>query len=186
MVNKNTDFKFNKKNQSKVIFYIILILYISGLVSGCLFALKNSENLDFVKIITLTENLSQRPNNTVFGAYIRCFIRDILCICFLLIYKYSGVLKSLCITVPFILGLQNSCIYLSNYINGEGAGEIVFRYILKDTAISFFVIMYCMVIVSDIINSRSNIKKDYYKLAVYLIGVFIVYVIDFIIKLFFL
>lgn len=184
MIYNNNEIIKNKLYMSKLVFSLILILYFAGLCSGCAFTLKNAENIDFAAKITLSQNIINMENSAIFVRYIKSAARDISFILIMLTLKYSGVLKGMCLCVPFITALQNGCIYVVNYIKGKSLKSLIFEYIIKDTAISFLIILFCYVIISEIISGRKNIKKDRQKTSVYIIGILRVYIIDYVIKFF--
>ncbi len=184
MLNKNYDLKTNRNLVQKIIFYTVLAIYICGLCCGCLFALKNSENTAFVSRITGVEKMVKNGNNTLFTVFAAVYIRDVFSLASVLVLKYSGVLKGMCVCRPFVAALQNGCVYIVNYHSGVEIYDLIVRYILKDTANGFLLILFCYVIVSDIINDRYNYRRDIAKFTVYITGITVVYIVDFIIKIF--
>lgn len=184
MVYKNKDIKIDKLYCRKLIFSVILLVYFSGLCAGCSFALKNARNFDFVQKVTFVQNLSEIENMAVSACSARFLARDIIFILLILTFKYSGVLKGLCLCIPFIMAVQNTCIYtIFIYKVKVSVFNLIFNYILKDTAVSFMIILYLYVIVTDIVYGRTNIKKDMKKTLIYSTGIILIYIIDTVIKM---
>lgn len=184
MVNKNiTNSKYKLQNK-KLIFYLLLFVYIIGMVTGCVFTFRNKDNIEFIKQVSLTEKLLANGETTVYIHTAKIFIRDAILLVSILMFKYSGILKSCCICVPFILSVQNACLY-SVMIN---AGEIsvfnlLFNYIAKDTAVSLLILMYCFIITNEIIHKRNNPQKDIKKLSIYFSGLSVIYILNILIKI---
>ncbi len=185
MVNKNYKTKLNRIQTGKILFMVVMLIYFSGLCSGCIFALKNAENKAFVSLITGTEKLLAGENTGFFSAYISMYTRDIIIFIFILVFKYSGVLKGLSICPVFVYALQNSCIYSVYYSNINSVLNMIFKFALKDTAVSFLLTIFCYITLKDIADNRYNHKKDIKKITVYLVGITAIYSIDFILKLIF-
>lgn len=172
-----------KSKYKKAVFYILLIIYFAGICAGCTFALKNQENMDFVAKVAFTQENFIPDKNGALSQPFRYLIRDILCIAAVFVLKNSGILKGMCLCVPFVAALQNSCIY--TILIGQsniGIFNIVFFYILKDTAAVFLILLYCYLAINEIINQKSNIHSDYKRAAAYASGIIFVYLIDYAIK----
>lgn len=185
MVYKNKDLKKDKLYYRKLIFSVLLIIYFAGLCAGCAFALKNTDNFDFVKKVTFIENLANVEKSSVLAHSVRFLLRDIILIISVIIFKYSGILKGLCLCVPFIMAVQNSCLYtVLMYQVKTGIFNLIFHYILKDTAVSFVVIIYTFIIINELLRGRERPQKDIRRTFVYIRGIFIIYVIDFAVKSF--
>lgn len=182
MIKKNEKFRNRKNVFNRTIFLVLLLLYLAGVFIGCSFAIKNSHNLDFVKSVTLTSNLSETLNPVDFSRYRLFFIRDILCIISIITLKNSGVLKGLCVCVPFIAAVQNGSICISDYRTGTGVYEIITGYCLRNTASAFMIIIYCTVIVQYIITGREDRKEELRKTVVYISGILLIYILDYTIK----
>ena len=178
MVYKNKDLKKIKYNYKKLIFSVLLIIYLIGLCTGCCFALKNADNFSFVQKVTFTEKMIKSGNNSIFS-----LCRDILLITAVIVLKYSGILKGLCAVVPFIMSVQNSSLYTVRLCSEKtGFFSLLFNVILKDTAVSFLILIYCYITVNDIISGRQSPKNDMKKRIIYITGIILIYIIDFAIK----
>lgn len=178
MINKNIDGKTFKRQYKKPIFSILVLIYSAGLAAGCAYALKNSQNMEFIVGVVEIEKLEQMANTAVLGRCAKFMLRDLAFATAMLIFKYSGVLKGLCLTVPFVLRVQNSAVYISGRGRGIGLFELLAVFLLKDAAISFLMLTYCYIILNDIMSDRQNIKKDFKKLIVYYAGIIAVYLIN--------
>ncbi len=185
MIRKNKDFKLSQNTKYKVTFNILLLIYITGLCTGCVFTLKNAYNLDFVKYITLTENISKQAREVDLAVIAPYILRDIVICTLIPFLKYSGIQKSLIICVPFILSVQNGCIYsILFYEKNINIFNIMFNYVLKDTAITIILLLFIFTTVKEILSKKYNIKKDIKKLFVYYISISCVYIIYYLIKRF--
>ena len=135
--------EFKKIDFYRIIFAVLLIISFTGLCTGCLFAVKNADNFDFVKRITLTENYTKMENRGIFKPYCTILIRDIIVCCIILFLKYSGIQKSLVICAPFIVSVQNGAIYTVLLSAGEiNVFHLLFNYVFKDTAVLLIIILY--------------------------------------------
>jgi len=185
MIYKNIDLKKYKYQSKKLIFSIILIIYIAGICTGSLFAFKNSQNLTFIQKVTFVENTAKVENTAFLAQSVKLCIRDIMLICLILIFKYSGILKGMCITIPFIFGVQNSCIYSTIIsLKQPSAFNILFNYIIRDTAVILIVLLYLLVVIYEIITSKENVKKDIKYLIIFIFATLCIYIIDLTIKSF--
>lgn len=184
MVNKNISQLYEKINYDKVVFSLLLLVYATGLCSGCAFALKNGDNMLFVSNVTFTSRLGKIETDAILSYTLRYFARDLACFAAVLILKYSGVLKGMCLCVPFIASLQNASIYCVLLSQKEiSIFNLIFYYILRDTAVAFLLLSYCYIIINDIIKKRQNIKADFKKSSIYIGGILFIYMIDYGIKL---
>lgn len=174
MVSKNFHKKESKYIQRKFILYIILFIYILGIAIGCIFSFKNDTNLNFVKEITFTDNFLNNKN--IFVYMFKLFLRDVFILTFALIFKYAGILKSLCICIPFILSIQNACIYsvliLENKIS---ILNLLFTYLIKDTTISLLLLYYCYILMNEILEKKINPKKDIKRFSIFFLGIVFIY-----------
>ena len=153
--------KQNNTDIEKYIFILLIIAYISGIISGCCFIFKNPDNIELTKYLTL--------NNTItFVIY--------LISAFLL--KYSGVLCCFICFLPFLNGIQNS-VYYSKILLFSNDINLYLNILnsIKDTAISLLLILYLLVIISQIICRKYNIKKDIKCFTTYIISSILIYVI---------
>ena len=184
MVNKNrTNSKYKLQNK-KLILYLLLLIYLIGMVTGCVFTFKNKDNIEFIKQISLTEKLLANGESAISVNTAKIFIRDAILLVSILIFKYSGILKSCCICVPFILSLQNSCLYSVMINTGEiSIFNLLFNYIAKDTAVSLLILMYCFIVTNEIVHKRNNPQKDIKKLSIYFSGLSVIYILNILIKI---
>ena len=184
MTYKNYNNVKNKTRSRKAVFYILIFIYIFGLVTGCMFTLKNTENLEFVKKITLTESLFTDKSDNYIIHSSKFIIRDVILLLFVLIFKYSGILKGLSSCIPAILSIQNSSVYAALMIDKKiSVFNLMFNYIIKDTAISFLILSYCFIIFNEIIEAKENPERDIKRFSIYLSGIIVVYLLNFLIKL---
>ncbi len=184
MVNKNINNSKSKLQNKKLILYILLLIYLLGMVSGCVFTFKNKDNIEFIKQISLTEKLLANGETSLYLHTTKIFIRDLILLLSILIFKYSGILKCFCICIPFVLSLQNSCLYAVMINTGEiSIFNLLFNYIAKDTAVSLLILMYCFIITNEIIHKRSNPQKDIKKFSIYFSGLSVIYILNIIIKI---
>ena len=187
MVYKNKDSKRNKYYYKKLIFSLLLIIYITGLCTGCLFALKNTDNLHFVQKVMFIEKYINNENMLFSGQYITFLSRDLLCLIIITLLKYCGLMKGLCAIVPFVMSAQNAGLYvILMYKNKISFFKIIFEVMLKDTAVSFIIILYCYIIIQEIRICKENHKKDIKMMLVYISVIISVYVIDMVVKSFIL
>ena len=183
MINKSKEFKKNSFNHNRLIFNIILVVYILGLFVGCAFATQNADNLDFVKQITLTQNIILRPEKRILTANKGYLQRDLAILTIVLLLKYSGVLKGVSVCIPFILAVQNSCVYSTLFSEkAVSVFELLFQYILKDTAVTIIMILYVHTTIKEILARREEVPRDLRKLCAYYLGVLCIYIIDYVIK----
>ncbi len=162
MVSKNIN---NKKRvyADKHILTILIFLYIIGISVGSIFIFSIDKTDIFLKY-----------NNA---------INTLLYFVIAITLKYSGVLSCTISFLPLVLGIQNSAYYCNCLLNYNN--KVIFELILsaiKDTSIVMLLILYIIVIISQILNNRYNIKKDFKYFITYFIGVNIIIVLDFIIK----
>ncbi len=186
MINNKSSLQKFKYNNVKFIFYIICILYFAGLLTGCTFAIKNSRNMAFVEKVTFTGNFIENANSGDLNRYRLFYIRDIACVVSILLLKYSGILKGICVCIPFFQAVQNSSIATADFINDAGIINIISGYLLRNTATAFIVIIFCTTVVKDILNNRAEPGKDIEKTAVYSAGITLVFILDFAVKNMFL
>lgn len=183
MIKKAGNRKYIRNNRQKKIFTVLIIIYIAGILAGCVFSLKNSNNITFVKTITLTSNTESIRNNTISDRLKLFLSRDILCVLSALMLRHSGLLKGLCVCIPFIAAVQNSSVFITDYYSGSSISTIMTRYGLRCTASSFLIIMYCTVILGYILRNREGEREEAKVTAVYICGIILIYVIDVSIKL---
>ncbi|MEG1862794.1 MAG: hypothetical protein RR198_04215 [Oscillospiraceae bacterium] len=187
MVSKSITEKADKMQYAKAIFLVLLLIYSIGLCSGCAFAFKNSDNLSFVEKVSGTAALVQNEKSSLLNLTLRFALRDLAAILIVLLLKYSGILRGASICVPFVIALQNSCIYLSCLMSKSlNILELLYFYVIKDTAIAFLILAYCYIIALDLIFKKQLIKQDIRKTAIYLCGICMVYMVDYGIKTLFM
>ena len=183
MIYKNNDIKNNRIQYQKLIFSLVLIIYFAGICTGCTFAFKNSQNLTFVQKVTVIENITKLEKTAFLALSVRYFVRDCLMFCMVLVFKYSGILKGMCLTIPFVTAVQNSCIYATViYENKIGIFNLFFHYILKDTSVIFILLIYTYIIINEIVSNKDYPRSDVKKLVVYLIAISFIYIIDITVK----
>lgn len=180
MIYKKNKFRIYGIQYKKLIFFTVIIVYFIGICSGSYFAFKNTGNLLFVQKVTVIQNLLQVEKTGNLGPSVRYLIRDVLLTASILLFKYSGVLKGVCVIIPFILAVQNSCIYASIICNNNiSLFKLITNYIMKDTTISLLIILITTQTIIEIIANRYDIKADIKKIAWYYLSVIFVYVINF-------
>ena len=173
MVNKTVNktvqnVKTKRIKTERRIFSIILLFYIFGICAGCLFVFGSRENAEF------TNNVFSYNSAKIIIYFIAAFM-----------LKYSGVLSCGICILPTIIGIQNASYYCSTilYSQDKFSYSIVFN-ILKDTALTMLFILYILILFTQIINKKYNIKRDVKYLSVYIIGANIIIFTDFIIRRF--
>lgn len=176
---KNKHIRYNYKN---IIFFIIIIVYFLGLSAGCYMTIKNALNLDFVKSVTGVTDSSITAYNGDFRRFKTFLIRDIIFFLIALLIKYSGILRGLCICLPFVISLQNGAIISNDYVSGLGLFSLTCDYILRNTAASFIFLIYCSILIYDILRDREDKKRDKRTVFIYILSVITIYRIDFLIK----
>ena len=181
MIYKSKEFKRSSFN--KFIFNLIIFLYFLGLCAGSIFAVKNADNWDFIKRVTNIENLTFQSKIPFFKLYKQYILNNISFVALVLIFKYSGILKSMAAVIPFILAIQNSCVYIILLADSQlSIYALLFEHILKNTAVSFIIVLYVYTIIKEILSGREDVKKDIKKLLIYWITILGIYLIDYLIK----
>ena len=184
MVYKSTDNTKVKIELVNIIFLILIIMYFSGLCCGCKFAFKNSHNMAFVQNVIDIDKMIKIENNGIYAVSVQYFIRDVVMLCRILILKYSGILKGLCLSVSFIVAVQNSCIYsYVIYQNKLSLFRLILDFVLKDTAIIIILLFYTCIISKEIIKEKYNPKKDIFNSLIYISAMIMVYIIDSTVKI---
>ncbi len=179
MIYKKNKFKIYEVQYQKLILCAVIAIYLIGLFAGAYFTVKNGSNLSFVQKVTVTENLLNVEKTGDFGLIAKYLFRDIMLMSSILLLKYSGALKGMCISIPFIFAVQNSCIYVSIIRNNRiSLYNLILCYITKDTAISMLIIIYTSLIIKEIISNKSDLKKDLKTLICYNSALFIIYIIN--------
>ena len=180
MIYKKNKFRIYGIQYKKLIFFTVIIVYFIGICSGSYFAFKNTGNLLFVQKVTVIQNLLQVEKTGDLGLSVRYFIRDVLLIASILLFKYSGALKGVCVVIPFILAVQNSCIYASTICNNNiSLFKLITDYIIKDTAISILLIILTTQTIIEIIVIKYDIRTDMIKIIWYYLAVISIYFINF-------
>ena len=180
MIYKKNKFGIYGIQYKKLIFFTVIIVYFIGICSGSYFAFKNTGNLLFVQKVTVIQNLLQVEKTGDLGLSVRYFIRDVLLIASILLFKYSGALKGVCVVIPFILAVQNSCIYASTICNNNiSLFKLITDYIIKDTAISILLIILTTQTIIEIIANKYDIRTDMKKIIWYYLAVISIYFINF-------
>lgn len=182
MIYKRNEFKINKVLCKKIVCSIIFALYIIGLCAGSAFALKNADNFAFIEKVTFTVAHTESLISANSAGIIQYFIRDILLIISGWILINSGILKCLILCIPFVLAVQNSCIYLNLIYNKNlSLFNLATYYLVKDTAISLIIITYVSVLFTDLIYNKGNFNKIS-NIIIYIVFIILIYIIYFIIK----
>ena len=91
MIYKKNKFGIYGIQYKKLIFFTVIIVYFIGICSGSYFAFKNTGNLLFVQKVTVIQNLLQVEKTGDLGLSVRYFIRDVLLIASILLFKYSDI-----------------------------------------------------------------------------------------------
>ena len=183
MVYKNTGNKKFKIKYKSILFILTVFIYVTGVCTGCSFAFKNSRNIALVRKVTVVEELVNIENKGIFADCMQYSLRDLIMLCRVLVFKYSGVLKGLCLAVPFVVAVQNACIYAGNiYQDKLSVFNLFFDFILKDTAIVMILLIYTCLTANEILSDKYNPKKDIINFSVYLCATVIVYIIDITVK----
>ena len=169
-------------NTVKYIFYSLCIIYISGVIAGSAFAAKNSWNIAFIEKVTFTENFNESDNLADLSRYTMFLCRDIACILSIILLKYSGIMKGICICVPFFQAVQNSSIFITDYINNKSLFNLITSYSVRNTASAFITLMFCAITIKDIFNNREDSTADLKYTIIYVAGIMSVYIIDYTIK----
>ncbi len=174
-----------KRNPKKLesILLIMISIYIIGVVIGSflMYLDKNSSNF----LLTILENsaaMSIAGEISVFSSFKNLF-NDIIFFIVICLFKYSGVLKILTSSVPLIYGMKNAVLYSMASLNGVNFIKIISNLTIKDTAISFLLILYSASVLTEIIKQKENVKYDIKVLLAYIIAVFSIYIIDIGLKL---
>lgn len=182
MIYKSKEFKRN--NFNKLIFNIVILIYFTGLCAGCTFATKCADNLAFIKEVCDVQSFIFRSETPFLKAYSNQIIHSLSLISIILLFKYSGVLKSMTVVVPFILAVHNSCVntvLLAD--NNLSIYQLLFHYTLKSSATAIVIILYVYTITKEILAGREDIKRDFKKLCIYCITLFFIFLIDYLIKI---
>ena len=180
MIYKKNKFGIYGIQYKKLIFFTVIIVYFTGICSGSYFTFKNTANLLFVQKVTVIQNLLQVEKTGDLGLSVRYFIRDVLLIASILLFKYSGALKGVCVVIPFILAVQNSCTYASIICNNNiSLFKLITNYIMKDTTISLLIILITTQTIIEIIANKYDIRTDMKKIIWYYLAVISVYFINF-------
>lgn len=164
MASKNSIKHSRYINIEKYVFLLIIVFYITGLCCGCYYAFKSTQNLGFVKQI----------------ADVNAF-EILLCFAVALAFKYAGILSCIIYILPLIAGIVNGANYCILYAQNSLSYSNILT-ILKDSAVVMLLILYIIVLISQIINKRFSLKKDLKYLYVYLCGVIIVLIIHYILS----
>lgn len=161
MLKKLNDAKINKYSLRKIFFLVVLVLYAVGIGAGCLYAFKDADNMKFISYIVGTDYENNLGNDKSFSFYIGCVIKNLLFLLFIYILKYSGVLKGLCLSVPFVMGLQNSCVYCYLIFDKKiNIITVLKTMLLKDVAVCMVVSLAVMLVACDIFYDKYAVTND--------------------------
>ncbi len=173
---------YNKIKRSKKkldnILIIMISIYILGVIIGSFLIYIDKDSSNF--LITILKNsmaISISEEVSVFSSFQNLF-NDIIFFLLICLLKYSGVLKILTSSIPLIYGMKNSILYSMASINGMNFIKILSSLTIKDTAISFLLILYSASVLNEIIKEKEDIKYDLKILLAYIIAVFSIYIID--------
>lgn len=163
--------KKNKKSYANAEIHTLILLlsaYLLGVCIGCFYVYSNKSNAIF--------------SLNVINSYAA---KNILYFVAALILKYSGILSGIICILPVFIGIQNSIYYCSYILNSTD--KIIYTTILtviKDSALTFLLILYIIVIVSQILNQKYVLKKDLKYFAVYFSGANIIILLEYLLKTF--
>ena len=165
MVNKTKENRRKYLNTEKYILILLLVVYFTGVYSGCYLVFNEKIDTGFIDNIAGNNFL----NTAVF------FIAVIL-------LKYSGILSGTMYILPFCSGIQNSVQYCSYILNNGKISYMIILEILRDTSILLLLVIYIILIINQILSKKYNIKKDIRYFSVYISGVIIIYLMEYILK----
>lgn len=166
MVNKTiqrpkTATKNKRLRAEKNILIMLIIIYISGLCTGSMFVFGLKDSSAVMNYI----------HSTSIAQIIIYFI-------LILILKYSGFLSCLICIFPAVLGIQNAAVYCKEITNSRQISYTLISAILKDTSAAMLFLLYIIIIITQIVNKKYNIKRDLKYFLVYFIGINIIYIIN--------
>jgi len=182
MVRKNNRSATDKRQLKKILFCVLIIIYTAGLCAGCLYACKNGQKSILFSDTFLEGYETKTAKNMLLACSVRFLIKDIIMLLSIFVLKYSGVLKGLCAAVPFVFSLQEGYVYICLHNLNLKLFDLLLFFTVKDTAVSFILIIFCFVIIYDIICQKENPKKDFQKLMIYISGILCVYIVDITVK----
>lgn len=150
----------------KYFLILLIISYAAGVCSGSYFSLSSSENTDYIKYLFFNSSLN-----------------SIIYFIIALLLKYSGILNGVLYIIPFFTGIQNSASYCKNII--QNSHIITYNYIseaIRDSAVLMLLILYIIIIMTQILNKKYNIKKDLKYFSVYFLAVLTIYILFYILN----
>ncbi len=176
--------KFKKsKTRLENILIIMIAIYIFGVVLGCFLMFIDKDSSSFlITIIKNSFSMNLASELSVFF-WIKSLFNDAIFFSLIFLLKYSGVLKVLTSSIPLFLGVRNALQYSAANINNINLIEILASFVLKDTAISFLLILCTSAVISEIIKQKDDIKYDFRIFVAYIVAITSVYLIDISLKM---
>ncbi len=168
------------RNQTKLekILLAVISVYILGIIVGCIIMCIDKESSNF--LLTILKNSAYVLVNESISVFsvVKYFINDAVFFLLIFLLKYSGILKNSVSCIPLFLGIKNAIRYCMANISGINLINILINFAVRDTAISFLLILYCAAVMSEIIKKRDDIKYDTQIFLAYISAVLFVYIID--------
>lgn len=171
---KPKEIKTNRKKIKSFVNILIISVYLAGIYSGFVYSLKSGRISDYIKNVLVVTDAVKLQNNAFLGQYIGFFATDVAVILIIFIFKYSGVLKCLCVTPVFVYGMQKSVAYINAIKSGISVFQLIFRQIIKDTIILVIILLFLNNTIIDLIYHRDIIKNDVKKMIVFVVAIFTV------------
>lgn len=150
-------------NTEKYIFLLLIAFYTTGLCCGCSFVYKADENIVFAKYISGTD-----------------IAQSILYFAVALAFKYSGILSGALYIIPLFCGIETSVNFTVHLLKNNVTAYSYLPYIIRDSAIAMLLILYVLVLTTQLLAKRLSIKKDIRYLFVYLCGVVLIMLLHYI------
>lgn len=164
MINKRNKSKNKIRNLEKYSLILLISGYVFGIFTGAFFVFSDNQNAEFTNTVITHNNLD-------------IFIYFAVA----LILKYSGILSGAMCLLPIFLGIHNSTYYCDYIINAEN--KLIYTTvltILKDTSVCILLILYITILIVQISLQKNNFKKDIKYLIVYITGVSVINLLEYI------
>ena len=117
--------------------------------------------MKFISYIVEADYKNYLENTKSLSYHIGCLIKNLLFLLSVYILKYSGVLKGLCLSIPFVMGLQNSCVYCYLISNKKTAIITILKTVLlRDVAVCMVIYLAIMLVICDILYDRYAVATD--------------------------
>ena len=117
--------------------------------------------MKFISYIVEADYKNYLNNTKSLSYHIGCLIKNLLFLLSVYILKYSGVLKGLCLSIPFVMGLQNSCVYCYLISNKKTAIITILKTVLlRDVAVCMVIYLAIMLVICDILYDRYAVATD--------------------------